>query len=192
MRLGGTAQGYSIDSRTVQPGELFFAVKGERLDGHDFVEQALSRGAIGAVVEKGQLARYPNATGLLAVDDTLVALQTLATAVRKIWGKTAIGHHRVDGQDHDQRSDGPFARDQVPRASHQGKFQQSFWPASRIADARTGIRRCRGRDGDVTRRAKSQRWRASPCPTRPWSPMLLPCIWRASTPSPASRARNMS
>ncbi len=87
----GQAEGYSIDSRTVQPGELFFAVKGERLDGHDFVEQALSRGAIGAVVEKGQLARYSNPAGLLAVDDTLVALQTLATAVRKMWGKTAIG-----------------------------------------------------------------------------------------------------
>jgi UDP-N-acetylmuramoyl-tripeptide--D-alanyl-D-alanine ligase len=84
------AQGYSIDSRTVQPGELFVAVKGERLDGHDFVEQALSRGAIAAVVEKGQLARYSNPAGLLAVDDTLVALQNLATAVRKIWGKTAI------------------------------------------------------------------------------------------------------
>ena len=86
-----TAQGYSIDSRTVRPGELFFAVKGERLDGHDFVEQALSRGAIGAVVRKDQLSRYSNPAGLLAVDDTLVALQTLATAVRKIWGKTAIG-----------------------------------------------------------------------------------------------------
>ncbi len=85
------AQGYSIDSRTVQPGELFFAVKGERLDGHDFVEQALRRGAIAAVVEKGQLAHYSNPAGLLAVDDTLVALQTLATAVRKMWGKTAIG-----------------------------------------------------------------------------------------------------
>ena len=84
------AQGYSIDSRTVQPGELFFAVKGERLDGHDFVEQALSRGAIAAVVEKGQLARYSSPAGLLAVDDTLAALQTLATAVRKMWGKTAI------------------------------------------------------------------------------------------------------
>ncbi|HMD15477.1 MAG TPA: UDP-N-acetylmuramoyl-tripeptide--D-alanyl-D-alanine ligase [Terriglobales bacterium] len=91
-------QGYSIDSRTVQPGELFFAVRGERLDGHDFVEQALSRGAVGAVVRKDQVARYSNsatlsatlATGLLAVDDTLVALQTLATAVRKMWGKTAI------------------------------------------------------------------------------------------------------
>jgi len=87
--LRATAQGYSIDSRTVQPGELFIAVKGERLDGHDFVEQALNRGAIAAVIEKGQLARYSNAA-MLAVDDTLVALQTLATAVRKIWGKTAI------------------------------------------------------------------------------------------------------
>ena len=85
------AQGYSIDSRTVLPGELFFAVKGERFDGHDFVEQALGRGAIAAVVRKDQLARYSNAAGLLAVDDTLMALQTLATAVRKIWGKTAIG-----------------------------------------------------------------------------------------------------
>jgi len=86
-----TAEGYSIDSRTLQPGELFFAVKGERLDGHDFVEPALSRGAIAAVVRKDQWARYPNPSGLLGVDDTLVALQTLATAVRKIWGKTAIG-----------------------------------------------------------------------------------------------------
>ena len=86
-----TAQGYSIDSRTVQAGEVFFAVKGERLDGHDFVEQALGRGAIAAVVQKDELARYPKSAGLLAVDDTLIALQTLATAVRKIWGKTAIG-----------------------------------------------------------------------------------------------------
>jgi UDP-N-acetylmuramoyl-tripeptide--D-alanyl-D-alanine ligase len=85
------AHGYSIDSRAVQPGELFFAVKGERLDGHDFVEQALGQGAIAAVVRKDQLARYSNPVGLLAVDDALVALQTLATAIRKIWGKTAIG-----------------------------------------------------------------------------------------------------
>ena len=109
------AIGYSIDSRTIQSGDLFFAVKGDRLDGHDFVEQALSRGAVAAVVRKDQLGRYANSasgetagvgTGfqpvrsgevqpasavLLAVDDTLVALQTLATAVRKLWAKTAIG-----------------------------------------------------------------------------------------------------
>jgi len=97
--LGGTgecelkevAQGYSIDSRTIQPGELFFAVKGERLDGHDYVHQALERGAVSAVVRKDQLARFTVKTCLLAVDDTLVALQTLASAVRRLWGKPVVG-----------------------------------------------------------------------------------------------------
>jgi UDP-N-acetylmuramoyl-tripeptide--D-alanyl-D-alanine ligase len=84
------ARAYSIDSRTVGPGELFFAVKGERLDGHEFVEQALGKGAVAAVVRKDQLGRYPGQTRLLAVEDTLVALQSLATAVRKLWGKPLI------------------------------------------------------------------------------------------------------
>ena len=88
--LKEVAQGYSIDSRTVQPSDLFFAVKGERLDGHDFVHQALERGAVSAVVRKDQLARFSVKTCLLAVDDTLVALQTLATAVRREL-------HAVDG-----------------------------------------------------------------------------------------------
>lgn len=82
---------YSIDSRTVGAGELFFAVKGERLDGHDFVDAALENGATAAVVRKNQLHRYADQTRLLAVDDTLVALQTLATAVRKLWGKPLVG-----------------------------------------------------------------------------------------------------
>jgi len=84
------ARGYSIDSRSVGSSQLFFAVKGERLDGHDFVEQALEKGAAAAVVRKDQLGRYPGETRLLAVEDTLVALQTLATAVRKLWGKPLI------------------------------------------------------------------------------------------------------
>jgi UDP-N-acetylmuramoyl-tripeptide--D-alanyl-D-alanine ligase len=82
--------GYSIDSRTLGPGQLFFAVKGERLDGHDFVEQALEKGAAAAVVRSDQAGRYQGETRLLAVEDTLVALQTLATAVRKLWGKPLI------------------------------------------------------------------------------------------------------
>jgi UDP-N-acetylmuramoyl-tripeptide--D-alanyl-D-alanine ligase len=89
--LKEVAQGYSIDSRTIQPGELFFAVKGERLDGHDYVHQALERGAVSAVVRKDQLARFTVKTCLLAVDDTLVALQTLASAVRRLWGKPVVG-----------------------------------------------------------------------------------------------------
>jgi UDP-N-acetylmuramoyl-tripeptide--D-alanyl-D-alanine ligase len=85
------AQGYSIDSRTVQVGELFFAVKGERMDGHDFVAQALGKGAVAAVVRRDHLARYSAITDLLAVDDTLGALQTLGTAVRRLWGKPLVG-----------------------------------------------------------------------------------------------------
>jgi UDP-N-acetylmuramoyl-tripeptide--D-alanyl-D-alanine ligase len=84
------AEGYSIDSRTVGEGQLFFAVKGERLDGHDFVEQALGNGAVAAVVRKDELLRYRVQTRLLAVEHTLAALQTLATAVRKLWGKPVI------------------------------------------------------------------------------------------------------
>src|SRR5208282_6020210 len=84
------AQAYSIDSRSVQPGQLFFAVKGERLDGHDFVEQALEKGAVAAVVRKDQVSRYAQQKQLLPVDDTLTALQTLATAVRKLWSKPLI------------------------------------------------------------------------------------------------------
>ena len=84
------AQGYSIDSRTMQPGELFFAVKGDRLDGHDFAEQALAKEAVAAVVRKDQMARYPVKSRLLAVDDTLAALQRLAAAVRRFWGKPLV------------------------------------------------------------------------------------------------------
>jgi len=84
------AGGYSIDSRTVQPGELFFAVRGEKLDGHDFVEAALAKGAVGAVVRKDQVARFAGKNSLLAVDDPLLALQHLAAAVRRLWGRPLI------------------------------------------------------------------------------------------------------
>jgi UDP-N-acetylmuramoyl-tripeptide--D-alanyl-D-alanine ligase len=85
------ARAYSIDSRTVSSGEMFFAVKGERFDGHDFVAAALAQEAVAAVVRKDQLSRFADRSKLLAVDDTLVALQTLATAVRKLWGKSLVG-----------------------------------------------------------------------------------------------------
>ena len=85
------ATSYSIDSRTLQPDELFFAVRGERLDGHDFVEAALARGAVGAVVAKAQCSRFPERSRLLVVDDPLSALQHLGAAVRRVWGKPLIG-----------------------------------------------------------------------------------------------------
>src|SRR5258708_40370334 len=84
------AAGYSIDSRSVGPGQIFFAVKGERLDGHDFVGEALEKGAVAAIVRRDRLGCYADKTRLLAVEDTLVALQTLATAVRRLWGRPLV------------------------------------------------------------------------------------------------------
>ena len=99
VNLNVVAAGYSIDSRTICPGELFFAVKGEKLDGHDFVLEAIDRGAIAAVVSQSKWGHLNAARGeparsntpLLTVEDTLLALQKLASAVRRLWGKPLVG-----------------------------------------------------------------------------------------------------
>jgi UDP-N-acetylmuramoyl-tripeptide--D-alanyl-D-alanine ligase len=84
------ASSYSIDSRSIRPGELFFAVRGERLDGHDFVQPALEKGAVAAVVTGESLGGFSSKTGLLVVEDTLQALQTLAKSVRRLWAKPLV------------------------------------------------------------------------------------------------------
>jgi UDP-N-acetylmuramoyl-tripeptide--D-alanyl-D-alanine ligase len=74
MATSFAARGVSIDSRTVQPGDLFIALQGETGDGHRFVRDALARGAAGAMVHRA----VPDAGGpLLAVDDTLAGLHRL-------------------------------------------------------------------------------------------------------------------
>jgi UDP-N-acetylmuramoyl-tripeptide--D-alanyl-D-alanine ligase len=75
-----SVSGVSIDSRSLQPGELFIALRGARHDGHDFVAQALARGAAAMVhrVPAG-LADAP----LLVVEDTMAALTALGHAGRK-------------------------------------------------------------------------------------------------------------
>src|SRR3984957_8773876 len=91
---GQPATGYSIDTRTLAPGDLFFAVRGERYDAHDFVAAALERGARAAVVARSKvidLLDLAHSHTLLIVDDPLLALQTLATAVRTHWNKRVIG-----------------------------------------------------------------------------------------------------
>src|SRR5258708_4815038 len=90
---GIVGQGYSIDSRTVVQGELFFAVRGERFDGHNFVAAAVERGAVAAVVSRARVATLPDAAlaiPLLIAEDPLTALQALATHVRRIWGKRVV------------------------------------------------------------------------------------------------------
>jgi len=79
--------GVSIDSRTVQPGELFIAIRGPRHDGHGFVGGALDRGATAGVVAQERFKEYTGEVQarLFAVDDPLDALQRLASRACEIW-----------------------------------------------------------------------------------------------------------
>ena len=80
-----------IDTRMLQPGDLFIALRGERFDGHDFVTDAFGRGAGGVVVRNGFGADVANGHGaVIEVDDTTMALQRLGHAVRRASGARVV------------------------------------------------------------------------------------------------------
>lgn len=71
------ATGVDTDSRTLEPNHVFLALRGDRFDGHDFVETALQQGAIAAIVDARSQSQYPSHWPLLIVDDTLAAYQRI-------------------------------------------------------------------------------------------------------------------
>ncbi len=74
--------GAAIDSRSLRPGELFVALPGDRVDGHDYLADAAARGAAAALVSRRQDVDLPQ----LVVPDVLAALQAASRAHRKDWG----------------------------------------------------------------------------------------------------------
>ena len=76
----------STDSRTIKPGELFVALRGENFEGHDFVEASAKTGATGALVDLKWAGNVPNNFALLRATDTLQAYQTLAANYRRSLG----------------------------------------------------------------------------------------------------------
>ena len=78
------------DSRSVIPGMLFVALKGDRFDGHDFVREVLAKGAAGAMVERAWADANPGLP-LIAVNDTRLALGQLAAAWRRRFAIPLIG-----------------------------------------------------------------------------------------------------
>ncbi len=88
-RGGATIEGITTDTRSIAPGQLFVALRGERFDGHDYLDAAAAAGAVGVVV-----ARAPPLGALripvFQVKDTLVALGALARFWRRTWGNPVI------------------------------------------------------------------------------------------------------
>jgi UDP-N-acetylmuramoyl-tripeptide--D-alanyl-D-alanine ligase len=86
--LPNDVTGISIDSRTLTPGEAYFAIKGDVHDGHAFVEAALANGAALAVVAQAQADNFAPDARLLIVDDVLAGLVALGRAARaRLTGK---------------------------------------------------------------------------------------------------------
>lgn len=82
----------STDSRSIKPGELFLALRGEHFDGHAFVRDVLAAGAAGVVVDKAWAAENEVADlALLVVDDTRRAFAALAAAWRQTFHIPVIG-----------------------------------------------------------------------------------------------------
>jgi UDP-N-acetylmuramoyl-tripeptide--D-alanyl-D-alanine ligase len=74
--------GVSIDSRTLEAGDLFFAIKGDAHDGHDHVARAFEAGAAAAVVARERARELAALGAVFAVDDTLKAMERLGVAAR--------------------------------------------------------------------------------------------------------------
>ena len=85
---GALVTGWSVDSRTLRPGDLYFALRGPNHDGHAYVADVLRKGAVAAVVD----GEVEGVTGtVLKVEDSLVALQSLASSARREWGGDVVG-----------------------------------------------------------------------------------------------------
>lgn len=85
--------GFAIDSRELKPGELFVPFRGEKTDGHLYIQDAISHGASGSLLEKGSgyLPPVGDDVLLIEVEDSLSALQQIATWYRKQFASTVIG-----------------------------------------------------------------------------------------------------
>ena len=145
-RLVGDDQRYSVvssDSRTLEPGALFVALRGPQFDGADFVGGALERGAVGALVERQVAAPISQ----IVVADALAAVQALAAAWRSQFRHSDRRRGRQQRQDHGEGDDRghPVAHGRV-----HGDPRQPQQPHRRAADpdaARARAPQRRGGDG---------------------------------------------
>ena len=81
-RVSEPVRGVSIDSRTLEPGDLFFAIRGETHDGHDHVARAFEAGAAAAVASRERVPELAAFGPVFAVEDTLEAMGRLGVAAR--------------------------------------------------------------------------------------------------------------
>ncbi len=129
-RAASSSAGVSIDTRTLTPGELFVAIRGERFDGADFVGPASTPEPTGIVVEHGRGPRLcekgvrPRFGGVVVieVDDTIAALQALAQGVRRRSGTKVVAITGSAGKTTTKEVTGEFLAARYSVIRNRGNF----------------------------------------------------------------------
>jgi UDP-N-acetylmuramoyl-tripeptide--D-alanyl-D-alanine ligase len=78
--------GWSIDSRTIRAGDLFFALRGPNFDGHEYLDEVFAKGAVASIVDREVISNG----AVLRVGDSLRAMQSLASEARRRWGGEVV------------------------------------------------------------------------------------------------------
>ena len=124
-----TVRRISKDTRTLVPGDLYLALRGEKHDGNIYAKEAVAKGAAGAILDAvpdGLPADFP----IIVVDDTLVALHRLAAAWRDRLALRSRLYHRKQRKTSTQgvHRGGPLCP--LPRCQNRGELEQPHRPAS--------------------------------------------------------------
>jgi UDP-N-acetylmuramoyl-tripeptide--D-alanyl-D-alanine ligase len=153
--LTTAVSGVSIDSRTLESGDLFFAIRGAQHDGHDHVARAFEAGAAAAVVSRERAPQLAALGPAFSVEDTLIAMERLGIAARarskaKIVavtgsvGKTTIkemlramltacGATHASAASHNNHWGVPLTLARMPANAHFGVFEMGMNHAGEIA-----------------------------------------------------------
>jgi len=119
-------EGVSNDTRTISRGNIYFAIRGNNFDGHDFVKAAFDKGACGAVVDKAWKVMLPAGQPLLQVDDTGKALRDIASAYRRHIGLEVIAVTGSAGKSTVKEMTASILSGSVPTASTRGNWNNAI------------------------------------------------------------------
>lgn len=111
-----------IDTRQLAPGSLYVAIRGERFDGHDFIEEAAAQGAVAAIVSQSVKTNLP----LLKVSSTRLALGQLATWYRNQFSIPFIGHTGSNGKTTTKEMMAAILENMGPVLATQGNFNNDI------------------------------------------------------------------
>jgi len=120
-----TVESYSIDTRTLKPGDLFFALMGPNHDAHRFVPEAIRNGAAAVVISRGRAGDFPGAA-VLRVQDTTRALQDLGGWVRRRQPVRVLGITGSTGKTTTKEMTAAVMEEAMPTLKSAGNLNNTF------------------------------------------------------------------